>query len=251
LRISINNHRYSVEQNIISEIQTKMISKLSFLSIKTIPLLSWSSKKPLTLWPRVITLVYLVLGLLLFGLGEATLIGAGVGVSPWTVLAQGVMNFTQWSIGFSTFIISGSVLLLWIPLRQTPGIGTILNAIIVAIVIEFALFYLPTTENSVLQVLYALTGVLITGIGGGIYLTANLGTGPRDGLMTGLQRLTGAPIAWVRNGIEVFAVITGWTLGGAVGIGTLLFAFLIGPSVALSLFILSRFVSSRELNTTI
>jgi uncharacterized membrane protein YczE len=228
-----------------------MISKLSFLSIKTIPSLSWSSTKPITLWPRMITLGYLIFGLLLFGLGEAILVAAGSGVSPWTVLAQGMTNFTQWSIGFSTFIISGSVLLLWIPLRQTPGIGTILNVIIIAIVIEFALYYLPITKNSYLQVLYALAGVFITGIGGGIYLTANLGAGPRDGLMTGLQRLTGAPIAWVRNGIEVSAVIAGWTLGGVVGIGTLLFAFLIGPSVALSLFILTRFVSPKELESSI
>jgi uncharacterized membrane protein YczE len=220
--------------------------KMTFLSIKTIPSLPWSSPKPLNFFPRIITLGYLVLGLVLFGIGEAILIAAGSGVSPWTVLAQGVMNLTTWSVGFSTFIISGSVLLLWIPLRQTPGIGTILNVIIVATVIDFSLHYLPITGNSSLQVIYALAGVLITGIGGGIYLTANLGAGPRDGLMTGLQRISGAPIAWVRNGIEVTAVIAGWTLGGVVGIGTLLFAFLIGPSVALTFFILSKIVTHKD-----
>ena len=220
--------------------------KMTFLSIKTIPSLPWSSPKPLNFFPRIITLGYLVLGLVLFGVGEAILIAAGSGVSPWTVLAQGVMNLTTWSVGFSTFIISGSVLLLWIPLRQTPGIGTILNVIIVATVIDFSLHYLPITGNSSLQVIYALAGVLITGIGGGIYLTANLGAGPRDGLMTGLQRISGAPIAWVRNGIEVTAVIAGWTLGGVVGIGTLLFAFLIGPSVALTFFILSKIVTHKD-----
>ena len=219
---------------------------MTFLSIKTIPSLPWSSSKPLNFFPRIITLGYLVLGLVLFGIGEAILIAAGSGVSPWTVLAQGVMNLTTWSVGFSTFIISGSVLLLWIPLRQTPGIGTILNVIIVATVIDFSLHYLPITGNSSLQVIYALAGVLITGIGGGIYLTANLGAGPRDGLMTGLQRISGAPIAWVRNGIEVTAVIAGWTLGGVVGIGTLLFAFLIGPSVALTFFILSKIVTHKD-----
>ncbi|NQW00414.1 MAG: hypothetical protein HQ483_11995 [Rhodospirillales bacterium] len=228
-----------------------MNAKLSFLSVKAIPALSWSSPKPLNFLPRPVTLAYLVLGLLLFGLGEAMLIAAGAGVSPWTVLAQGVTHLTEWSIGFSTFIISAGVLLLWIPLRQTPGIGTVLNAIIVATVIEFALHYLPLTENSFLQVGYALAGVLITGIGGGIYLTANLGAGPRDGLMTGLQRLTGAPIAWVRNGIEVTAVVAGWSLGGVVGIGTLMFAFLIGPSVALSLFVLSRHVVRKDPDTAI
>ena len=226
--------------------QSNMKLKMTFLSIKTIPSLPWSSPKPLNFFPRIITLGYLVLGLVLFGIGEAILIAAGSGVSPWTVLAQGVMNLTTWSVGFSTFIISGSVLLLWIPLRQTPGIGTILNVIIVATVIDFSLHYLPITGNSSLQVIYALAGVLITGIGGGIYLTANLGAGPRDGLMTGLQRISGAPIAWVRNGIEVTAVIAGWTLGGVVGIGTLLFAFLIGPSVALTFFILSKIVTHKD-----
>ena len=220
--------------------------KMTFLSIKTIPSLPWSSPEPLNFLPRIITLGYLVLGLVLFGIGEAILIAAGSGVSPWTVLAQGVMNLTTWSVGFSTFIISGSVLLLWIPLRQTPGIGTILNVIIVATVIDFSLHYLPITGNSSLQVIYALAGILITGIGGGIYLTANLGAGPRDGLMTGLQRISGAPIAWVRNGIEVTAVIAGWTLGGVVGIGTLLFAFLIRPSVALTFFILSKLVTHKD-----
>ena len=106
--------------------------------------------------------------------------------------------------------------------------------------------YLPITGNSFLQIIYSLAGVLVTGIGGGIYLTANLGPGPRDGLMTGLQRISGAPIAWVRNGIELAAVIAGWTLGGVVGIGTLLFAFLIGPAVALTFFILSNFGSHRH-----
>ena len=229
--------------------QPNMKSKMSFLSIKAIPSLPWSSPKPLIFLPRIITLVYLVLGLVLFGTGEAILIAAGSGVSPWTVLAQGVMNLTTWSVGFSTFIISGSVLLLWIPLRQTPGIGTILNVIIVATVIDFALHYLPITGNSFLQVIYALAGVFITGIGGGIYLTANLGAGPRDGLMTGLQRISGAPIAWVRNGIEVTAVIAGWTLGGVVGIGTLLFAFLIGPSVVLTFFVLNKLVTHRDLDS--
>ena len=188
----------------------------------------------------MITLGYLIFGLLLFGLGEAILVAAGSGVSPWTVLAQGMTNFTQWSIGFSTFIISGSVLLLWIPLRQTPGIGTILNVIVIAIVIEFALHYLPITKNSYLQIPYTLTGILITGIGGGIYLTANLGAGPRDGLMTGLQKKTNFSIALIRGTIEIFVVSFGWLLGGTIGIGTLLYAIGIGPAVALGLNIVKK-----------
>ena len=218
----------------------KILSKFSFLSVKAVPSLFWSSAKPLNLRPRFITMLFLVSGLALFGLGEALLIAAGTGVSPWTVLAQGVSNLGGWSIGLSTFIISIAVLIIWWPLKQMPGIGTILNAIIIALILEFVLPYIPTPDTYVLRVLQAILGVLVTGIGGGIYLISNLGPGPRDGLMTGLQQLTNFPIAWVRSGIELTAVIVGWTLGGAVGLGTLLFAFLIGPSLASSLFILSK-----------
>jgi uncharacterized membrane protein YczE len=181
-----------------------------------------------------------VFGLVLFGLGEALLIAAGTGLSPWTVLAQGVSNLSSWSIGLSTFIISAVVLLFWWPLKQMPGIGTILNAIIIALILEFVLPYIATPETYILRVMQAIFGVLVTGIGGAIYLISNLGPGPRDGLMTGLQQLTNFPIAWVRSGIELTAVAVGWTLGGVVGLGTLLFAFLIGPSLAGSLFILSK-----------
>jgi uncharacterized membrane protein YczE len=218
----------------------KILSKFSFLSVKAVPSLFWSSAKPLNLRPRFITMLFLVSGLALFGLGEALLIAAGTGVSPWTVLAQGVSYLSDWSIGLSTFIISMVVLIFWWPLKQMPGMGTILNAIIIALILEFVLPYIPTPDAHVLRVLQAILGVLVTGIGGGIYLISNLGPGPRDGLMTGLQQLTNFPIAWVRSGIELTAVIVGWTLGGVVGLGTLLFAFLIGPSLASSLFIFSK-----------
>ena len=135
-------------------------------------------------------------------------------------------------------IISVCVLLTWLPLRQIPGIGTIANAIIIALMLDFSLPYLPKPDGFMLQSLQALIGVLVTGLGGGIYLIANLGPGPRDGLMTGLQQLTNLPIAWVRSGIEISVVIIGWYLGGTVGLGTMLFAFLIGPSVAASLYFL-------------
>lgn len=218
----------------------KVFSSLSFLSVKGIPSLSWSSPKPLNLRPDLVTVLLLVVGLIIFGLGEALLIAAGTGVSPWTVLAQGVSKIAGWSIGLSTFIVSITVLLLWWPLKQVPGIGTILNAIIIALVFEFALPYIPRPDTFIFQVLLAILGILVTGLGGGIYLIANLGPGPRDGLMTGLQQQTNFPIAWVRSGIELTAVIAGWTLGGVVGLGTLLFAFLIGPSVACSLFMLNK-----------
>jgi uncharacterized membrane protein YczE len=188
----------------------------------------------------------LVFGLSLFGLGEALLIAAGTGVSPWTVLAQGVSNLSSWSIGLSTFIISICVLLFWWPLKQIPGIGTMLNAIIIALILEFALPYIPTPDTYILRIMQAFLGVLVTGIGGAVYLISNLGPGPRDGLMTGLQQLTKFPIAWVRSGIELTAVVVGWILGGVVGLGTLLFAFLIGPSLASSLFILSKLFGKKN-----
>ncbi len=220
--------------------------KLSFLSVKAVPSLFWSSPKPLNLRPKYITLFYLVLGLALFGLGEALLIAAGIGVSPWTVLAQGVSNLSSWSIGASTFIISTAVLFLWWPLKQIPGIGTILNAIIIAAILEFVLPHIPTPRSNVLQVSQAIMGVLVTGIGGAIYLISNLGPGPRDGLMTGLQQLTNFPIALVRGSIEVTAVIVGWSLGGEVGLGTLLFAFFIGPSLASSLFLFNKICAKKK-----
>ena len=223
-----------------------MLFKLSFLSVKAVPTLFWSSAKALNLRPRFVTICSLVFGLTLFGLGEALLIAAGTGVSPWTVLAQGVSNLSNWSIGLSTFIISAIVLLFWWPLKQMPGIGTVLNAIIIALILEFVLPYIATPETYILRVIQAIFGVLVTGIGGAIYLISNLGPGPRDGLMTGLQQLTNFPIAWVRSGIELTAVVVGWTLGGVVGLGTLLFAFLIGPSLSGSLFILNKIFSKDE-----
>jgi uncharacterized membrane protein YczE len=213
-----------------------MAGKFAFLSIKTIPTLFWSAPKPLTMRPPLRSFVILCFGLALFGLGEALLIASGAGVSPWTVFAEGVTNVTGWSIGLATFIISVCVLLTWIPLRQIPGIGTIANAVIISLMLDFSLPYLPKPDGFMLQSLQALIGVLVTGLGGGIYLIANLGPGPRDGLMTGLQQLTNLPIAWVRSGIEISVVIIGWYLGGTVGLGTILFAFLIGQSVAASLY---------------
>jgi len=217
-----------------------------FLSIKEVPSLSWSSPKAFTFKPPLISVVFLVIGLILFGLGEALLIAAGAGVSPWTVFAQGITNLTGWSIGFATFITSLFVLLCWIPLKQTPGIGTILNAIIIAAVFEFLLPYLPTFDNPFLKLGEAIFGVLVTGFGGALYLIANLGPGPRDGLMTGLQKVTNLPIAWVRSGIEIAVIALGWALGGTVGVGTVLFALGIGPSVAASMYGLNRLCEPKR-----
>ena len=205
------------------------------LSIKKIPKVTWSSEDAFNLKPKLLTLIFLVFGLFLFGLGESLLITSGAGVGPYTVLAQGISNHTGWSIGLSTFVISIFVLLMWIPLKQKPGMGTILNAFIIALTIEFSVYYLPYPETYPMQILQVVVGVLIIGIGSGFYLIANLGAGPRDGLMIGLQKKTNLPIYSIRTIIEVSVVIVGWLLGGVVGLGTAIFAFGIGPSVALGL----------------
>ena len=211
-------------------------------TLRKIPVLSWSSVDILNLKPKSITLIYLILGLILFGLGETLLITAGVGVSPWTVLAQGMSFKTGYSIGLTTFFVSIGVLCLWIPLRQKPGVGTILNTIIVSIIIDVSFPYLPVPELLVFQILQVIIGVVIVGLGSGFYLIANLGPVSRDGLMTGLQKKTNLPIAFIRAMIEISAVVGGWYLGGVVGIGTILFALGIGPSVSAGLFFVSRFI---------
>jgi len=211
-----------------------------FRLIKNIPKTSWSSKKPLNIKPKIKTLLFLIFGLFLFGLGETLLLASGAGVSPWTVLAEGISVYSSYSVGWSTFWMSLAVLLLWIPLKQKPGIGTILNVIIIALVFDYTLPYLPNPENYGFKVLQVIIGVLITGLGSGFYLISNLGPGPRDGLMTGVQRITGKPIALVRSTIEVIVVFFGWKLGGTVGLGTIIFALGIGPTVAAGIYFVSK-----------
>ncbi len=217
-----------------------MLRKL--LTVKEIPTLAWSSTTPLNLQPKPTTLGYLILGLILFGIGESLLITSGAGVSPWTVLAQGMAGKLGWTIGFATLVVSLAVLLLWLPLSQKPGLGTLLNAIIIAIIIDVAQPLLPEPQQLGWQIAQATLGVVIVGVSSSLYLTANLGPGPRDGLMTGLQAMTRLPIAQIRIGIEISVVAVGWYLGGAVGVGTLLFAFGVGPCVALGILLLRRFL---------
>ena len=216
-----------------------------FLSIKNVPKVSWSSKKPLNLKPKISTLFFCCFGLMLFGLGEGLLIVSFTGASPWSVLAQGISLNVNLSIGMITFLISVSVLILWIPLDQKPGIATILNALIIALMIDLCIKFVPTPSNYFNQLILAIVSVITVGIGGGIYLVANLGAGPRDGLMVGLQKKTNLPIALVRATIEITVVSIGWYLGGTVGIGTLLFAFGIGPCVALGLYIIDKIFNSN------
>ena len=219
---------------------------LIFLSIKNVPKTNWSSDTPLNFKPKLKTFILLCLGLSLFGFGESLLIHSTIGVSPWTVLAEGISLKLHWSVGFATFIVSVMVLSSWIFLKQKPGLGTLLNIIIIAGIIDLSLFLFDfSTNNFLLNVITGIFGVLFVGLGSGIYLIANLGPGPRDGLMTGLQRITKFPIAWVRASIEISVVILGWLLGGTVGIGTLIFAFGIGPAVALGLYLINE-ISSKS-----
>tara|TARA_Y100000741_G_scaffold356547_1_gene333327 strand:+ start:297 stop:962 length:666 start_codon:yes stop_codon:yes gene_type:complete len=220
-----------------------------FLSIKKVPKTSWSSNQPFNFKPKFSTLFFLCFGLALFGLGEGLLIVSFTGASPWSVLAQGISLNIDFSIGTITLFVSIGVLLLWIPLKQKPGIGTILNALIIALMIDVCINFVPTPENYISQILLAIIAVLTVGLGGGIYLVANLGPGPRDGLMIGLQEKTNFPIAAVRAFIEISVVSIGWYLGGTVGIGTLLFAFGIGPAVALGLFLVDKAFNKLDSKT--
>ena len=211
-----------------------------FLKIKNVPNVWWSSDKPLNFKPKISTFFYLCFGLTLFGLGEGLLIVSFTGASPWSVLAQGISLNVDLSIGIITFLISICVLFLWIFLDQKPGIGTVLNALIISVMIDLCIKFVPTPSDFIYQLILAICSVVLVGIGGGIYLVANLGPGPRDGLMIGLQRKTNLPIALVRALLEITVVTIGWYLGGVVGIGTLLFAFGIGPCVALGLYLVNK-----------
>ena len=210
------------------------------IKIKKIPNLTWSSSNPLNFKPNLKTLIYLVLGLSLFAIGETLLITANQGVSPWTVLAQGISFQTNLSIGITTFIVSLVVLILWYTLKQKPGLGTFLNIVLIAIIIDLSTPILPYPKSFLFQIIQSIVAVFLVGLGSGFYLTANLGPGPRDGLMTGLQNLTNQPIALIRTIIEVSAVGIGFYLGGMVGIGTMLFAFGIGPMLSLGNFIVMK-----------
>ena len=214
-----------------------------FLKIKKIPKVNWSSEKPYNFKPKFSTFFFLCFGLSLFGLGEGLLIVSFTGASPWSVLAQGISLNVNLSIGTITFLISIAVLLLWIPLGLKPGMGTIFNALIVALMIDLCIKFIPTPSNYIHQIILAIISVITVGIGGGIYLVSNLGAGPRDGLMIGLQKITNLPIAVVRATLEILVVSVGWYLGGTVGVGTLLFAFGIGPCVALGLYLVGRIFS--------
>ena len=210
---------------------------------KTIPVTPWRAN---TTWglitapyaiPRMMVLIF---GLMIFGIGEAFLVVTSLGNSPWVVLSEGISLNSSLNIGESTFLVSVVVLLLWIPLRQKPGFGTVANIVVIAASIELGLLIIPTVENVYVKYFYVLFGIALVGIGSALYITCGLGTGPRDGLMTGLHYKTGVRVGRVRLGIEIVALSVGAILGGSLGVGTALFALLIGQSVAISLGVLGR-----------
>ena len=208
---------------------------MNYFKITHNPKVKWSSDSPFNIKPSLKTLFFLFFGLTLFGLGEALLIVSNLGVTPWTVFAEGVAKNLNISIGLATFLVSISILILWIPLKQKIGIGTVSNAIIIAITIDLFVYLLPYSSNFVLSIFEMILGILLVGVGSGIYLITNLGPGTRDGLMKGISENFKKPIYIIRLSIEITVVILGWLLGGTVGLGTLMFAILIGPIISVSL----------------
>jgi uncharacterized membrane protein YczE len=196
--------------------------------------------EPLSRWrPGPARLAALLSALWVFGIGEALLVAAALGNSPWTVLAQGAGKQTGIAVGTMTVIVSFLVLLTWIPLRQRPGLGTLANATVIGISIDVMLPLLPGLHGLAARLAAVVVGIALVGLGSGVYLACRLGPGTRDGLMTGLHRRTGLSLRVVRTGIELTAVAIGFALGGRVGIGTLAFALLIGPLVQASVGVFS------------
>jgi len=179
--------------------------------------------------------VQLIVGLLLYGAGCALTLQAGLGVDPWTVFAQGISIHTGIGIGWVTNIVGFVVMLLWLPLRQKPGAGTIANILLVGTSMQFVLWITPPITGVVAQLGVLLGGILLVALASGLYIGARFGPGPRDGLMTGLNARLGWPIWVSRAVVEVSVLAAGWLLGGTVGIGTVLFAALIGPLVHVAL----------------
>lgn len=208
---------------------------------KTVPITPWRANSRWDLsFSRVAILFF---GLAIFGLGDALVVQSNLGNAPWTVFAQGLSLKTGLSLGWATFVTGCFVLLLWIPLREKPGFGTLSNIVIISAAIEFGVSVFPLQETLIGGLASALIGIALVGLGSALYITCGLGPGPRDGAMTGIHHRTGVRVGRVRMGIEVTVLIVGALLGGKIGLGTALFALLIGQSVAISFGIVARLTS--------
>ena len=205
---------------------------------KTVPITPWRADHRWQLsFSRVCILFF---GLAIFGLGDSLLVQGDVGNAPWTVFSQGLTFKTGLSIGWATFLISIFVLLIWIPLGEKPGFGTLSNIVLIATFIEIGTNIFPKQSSVLAGIVYSLVGIAMVGLGSALYITCGLGPGPRDGAMTGIHYKTGVRVGRVRMGIELVVLTIGWLMGGRVGIGTALFALLIGQSVAIFLGIVAR-----------
>ena len=208
---------------------------------KTVPITPWRANSRWDLsFSRVAILFF---GLAFFGLGDALVVQSNLGNAPWTVFAQGLSLKTGLSLGWATFVTGCFVLLIWIPLRERPGFGTLSNIVIISAAIQFGVSVFPLQETLIGGLASALIGIALVGLGSALYITCGLGPGPRDGAMTGIHQRTGVRVGRVRMGIEVTVLIVGALLGGKIGLGTALFALLIGQSVAISFGIVARLTS--------
>ena len=208
---------------------------------KTVPQTPWRAKHRWDLsFGRVLILFF---GLTIFGIGDAFVVQSNIGNAPWTVFAQGLSLKTGVTLGWATFITGCAVLLLWIPLKEKPGFGTLANIAIISAAIQFGVDRLPLQTTLLGGVSSALFGIALVGVGSSLYITCGLGPGPRDGAMTGIHQRTGIRVGRVRMGIEVTVLIVGALLGGKIGLGTALFALLIGQAVAISFGVVARLTS--------
>jgi hypothetical protein len=211
---------------------------------KTIPITPWRARNR---WDLSISrVVILCFGLFIFGIGDSLLIQSNLGNAPWSVLAQGLAKTFNSEIGLLTFIISAIVLLLWIPLKEKPGFGTLANIVIIAAAIQLGVDFIPLAKNTGIGLSYIFLGLALVGAGSSLYITCGLGPGPRDGLMTAIHHKSGIRVGRVRLAIEGTVLVLGTLLGGHLGIGTALFALLIGQSVAIFLGIVARLTSNTS-----
>ena len=208
---------------------------------KTVPITPWRANSRWDLSSSRVAILFF--GLAIFGLGDALVVQSNLGNAPWTVFAQGLSLKTGLSLGWATFVTGCFVLLIWIPLRERPGFGTLANIVIISAAIEFGVSVFPLQETLIGGLASALIGIALVGLGSALYITCGLGPGPRDGAMTGIHQRTGVRVGRVRMGIEVTVLIVGALLGGQLGLGTALFALLIGQSVAISFGIVARLTS--------
>lgn len=208
---------------------------------RTVPITPWTASSRWDI--SVKRTLILFLGLFIFGLGDSLLIQSQIGNAPWSVLAQGLSERLEITLGWSTFLVSSLVLFLWIPLRERPGFGTLSNIVVIAAAIQLGITFFPQQNVFWISLVYCLIGIAMVGVGSALYITCGLGSGPRDGLMTAIHFRSGYRIGRVRLSIEAFVLILGAVLGGTVGVGTLLFALLIGQSIAISLGVVARATS--------